>query len=68
MLTAWWRPAAVLLLGFGIHWIPEQFKDRYRSLFAQMHPVLWVAVAVASVLVAYQFMAAESQPFIYFQF
>ncbi len=68
MLAAWWRPAAVLLLGFGIHWIPEQFKDRYRSLFAQMHPVLWVAVAVASVLVAYQFMAAESQPFIYFQF
>jgi hypothetical protein len=68
MLEAWWRPAAVLAVGFGIHWIPESLKDRYRALFSSLHPALWVAAAVASVLVAYQFMAAESQPFIYFQF
>ncbi|MEY2753051.1 MAG: hypothetical protein RLZZ570_997 [Bacteroidota bacterium] len=68
MLQAWWRPAAVLAVGFGIHWIPERYKDQYRSRFAQMHPALWGLAGVVAVLLAYQFMAAESQPFIYFQF
>jgi hypothetical protein len=68
MLAAWWRPALILVLGFGIHWIPESFKLRYRTVFAELHPALHVALGALAVLVAYQFMAAESQPFIYFQF
>lgn len=68
MLDAWWRPIAILLLGFAIHWIPEAYKIRYRSGFARLHPSLHFLAALGAVLLGYQFMAAESQAFIYFQF
>ena len=68
MLAAWWRPALILAMGFAIHWIPERHKDWYRDRFANLNPVLLAVISLASILLAYQFMAAESQPFIYFQF
>ena len=68
MLAAWWRPALILALGFAIHWIPERHKAWYRDRFANFNPVLLAVISLASILLAYQFMAAESQPFIYFQF
>lgn len=68
MLAAWWRPALILALGFAIHWIPERHKAWYRDRFANLNPVLLAVISLASILLAYQFMAAESQPFIYFQF
>ncbi len=68
MLAAWWRPALILALGFAIHWIPERHKAWYRDRFANLNPVLLAVLSLVSILVAYQFMAAESQPFIYFQF
>ena len=68
MLAAWWRPALILALGFAIHWIPERHKAWYRDRFANLNPILLAVLSLVSILVAYQFMAAESQPFIYFQF
>lgn len=68
MLAAWWRPFLILALGFAIHWIPERHKAWYRDRFANLNPVLLAVLSLVSILVAYQFMAAESQPFIYFQF
>ena len=68
MLAAWWRPALILAMGFAIHWIPERHKAWYRDRFANLNPVLLAVMSLASILLAYQFMAAESQPFIYFQF
>ena len=68
MLAAWWRPALILAMGFAIHWIPERHKAWYRDRFANLNPVLLAVLSLVSILVAYQFMAAESQPFIYFQF
>ena len=68
MLAAWWRPALILAMGFAIHWIPERHKAWYRDRFANFNPVLLAVISLASILLAYQFMAAESQPFIYFQF
>ena len=68
MLAAWWRPALILTMGFAIHWIPERHKAWYRDRFANLNPVLLAVISLASILLAYQFMAAESQPFIYFQF
>ena len=68
MLAAWWRPALILAMGFAIHWIPERHKAWYRDLFANFNPVLLAVISLESILLAYQFMAAESQPFIYFQF
>lgn len=68
MLAAWWRPALILAMGFAIHWIPERHKAWYRDRFANLNPVLLAVLSLVSILVAYQFMTAESQPFIYFQF
>ena len=55
-------------MGFAIHWIPARHKAWYRYRFANLNPVLLEVLSLASILLAYQFMAAESQPFIYFQF
>ena len=68
MLAAWWRPALILAMGFAIHWIPERYKAWYRDRFANLNPFLLAVLSLGAILLAYQFMAAESQPFIYFQF
>ena len=68
MLAAWWRPALILAMGFAIHWIPERHKAWYRDRFANLNPFLLAFLSLGAILLAYQFMAAESQPFIYFQF
>ncbi|MCQ2130573.1 MAG: MBOAT family protein [Bacteroidales bacterium] len=58
----------LIVIGMVIHWLPENFKRRYRIWFAKMPlPVMAVAV-VAVVIVIYQFMTADFQKFIYFQF
>ena len=59
---------AVFALGMVIHWLPERFKRRYRIWFASMPLWLMIAVSVLAVFLIYQFVTAELQPFIYFQF
>ena len=56
------------LVGMIIHWLPERFKRRYRLWFAQMPIPLMLFVVVLGVVVVYQFITADLQPFIYFQF
>jgi len=51
-----------------IHWLPDNWKRRYRIWFARMPLPLMAAVVVLTVFIAYQFVTAEMQPFIYFQF
>ena len=58
----------VFFIGMVIHWLPERLKRRYRLWFAQM-PLWLMAITVAAVVfVIYQFITADLQPFIYFQF
>ena len=58
----------MVLLGMIIHWLPDRFKRWYRINFAMLPlPVMAVAV-VAVVFVVYQFITADLQAFIYFQF
>ncbi|MBO4756260.1 MAG: MBOAT family protein, partial [Bacteroidales bacterium] len=63
--------AAVLIafvIGMIIHWLPEHFKRRYRIVFAKL-PLGWMAVAVVLIILfIYQFITADLQSFIYFQF
>ena len=59
---------AIFVLGMVIHWLPERFKRRYRIWFASMPLWLMIAVGVVAVFLIYQFVTAELQPFIYFQF
>lgn len=58
----------VFVLGMLIHWLPERFKRRYRLWFASMPLPLMVIVCVLAVFVIYQFITADLQSFIYFQF
>lgn len=58
----------VFIAGMLIHWIPKKFKSRYRITFATLPRPAMVIVTAAIIFVIYQFMSADSCPFIYFQF
>ena len=58
----------IFLIGMVVHWLPDRFKRRYRLWFAQMPLWLMVLTVVLTVFVVYQFITADLQPFIYFQF
>ena len=64
----YWRPFALFAVGMTIHWLPARFKRRYRLWFATMPLWLMALVVVVVVFVLYQFVTADLQPFIYFQF
>jgi alginate O-acetyltransferase complex protein AlgI len=59
---------SVILLGYIIHWIPETYKEKYRSTFAGLPIPVMSLIAVVMVFGMYQLLSGEMQPFIYFQF
>jgi len=66
-----WQHRAVLLVfvvGMLIHWLPERFKRRYRIVFARLPLPVMALVVVAIIVFFYQFITADLQTFIYFQF
>ena len=68
IVGTYWLPFLLFAVGMAIHWLPARFKRRYRLWFAQM-PLWLMGLVVAAVAVAlYQFVTADTQPFIYFQF
>ena len=63
--------AAVLVLfviGMIIHWLPERFKRRYRIVFARLPLPVMALVVVLIIFFFFQFITADLQSFIYFQF
>ncbi len=62
--------AVVLLFvaGMAIHWLPTKWKQWYRIHFACLPLWAIMACVVVAVFVIYQFITADMQPFIYFQF
>lgn len=59
---------AMFVAGMIIHWLPTDWKRRYRLWFAAMPLWLMVIAVVLAIVVIYQFVTADMQPFIYFQF
>ena len=59
---------AMFVAGMVIHWIPTNWKRRYRIWFTKMPLWLMVIAVCVAIVVIYQFVSAEMQPFIYFQF
>lgn len=58
----------MFVAGMIIHWLPTNWKRRYRLWFTAM-PVWAIVIAVCVAIVfIYQFVTADMQPFIYFQF
>ena len=58
----------LIVIGMIIHWLPTNFKRRYRLWFAYMPLHVMVLIVVLAVFVIYQFVTADLQKFIYFQF
>ena len=68
MAAAHWQVLVLFVIGMVIHWLPEHFKRRYRIVFAKL-PLFWMALVVAFIVfVICQFITADLQTFIYFQF
>lgn len=55
-------------LGMIIHWMPTRFKRWYRIQFALLPMWLMAIIAVVAIICVYQFVTADMQAFIYFQF
>ena len=58
----------LFVTGMIIHWLPSRWKRWYRLNFALMPIWLMVIVVCICVFIIYQFITADLQPFIYFQF
>ena len=58
----------LIIIGMIIHWLPTNFKRRYRLWFAYMPLPVMALIVVLAVFVIYQFVTADLQKFIYFQF
>ena len=59
---------AMFVAGMLIHWLPTNWKRRYRLWFSAMPLWLMVIAVCVAIVVIYQFVTADMQPFIYFQF
>lgn len=59
---------ALILIGLIIHWLPENWKRRYRIMFTRMPLPVMALFVVLAVFVIYQFITADLQSFIYSQF
>ncbi|MBR5108120.1 MAG: MBOAT family protein, partial [Bacteroidales bacterium] len=66
-----WQHRAVLIVfavGMLIHWLPDRWKRRYRIAFARLPLAVMALLVALAVFVVYQFITADLQSFIYFQF
>jgi len=59
---------AMFVAGMVIHWLPTNWKRRYRLAFSAMPLWLMVLAVCIAIVIIYQFVTADMQPFIYFQF
>ncbi len=57
-----------MLIGYIIHWLPENTKVWYRHLFIKSPVYVKVLVVIVTVFGLYQSISADHVPFIYFQF
>ena len=57
-----------LLIGFVIHWLPTRFKHGYRRAFIRAPLLVKTGITLICVILLYQAMSADLQPFIYFDF
>ncbi len=58
----------LFIIGMMVHWMPAKFKQYYRLCFAALPIPIIMLLCVIVVFVVYQFITADLQTFIYFQF
>ena len=68
MIRSYQEVFAVILVGFILHWLPSDFKERYRGWFIQSPLAVKILIVIMVVFIIYQVKSAAIQPFIYFKF
>lgn len=58
----------VIILGYVSHWLPDNFKHNLMERFIEANLGVKALIATGVVLIIYQSVSADLQPFIYFQF
>ncbi len=64
----YWHIFLLFALGMIIHWLPAKWKQAYRLRFACLPVPVIAIICVIVVFFVYQFITADLQTFIYFQF
>ena len=62
------RVVILFVLGMLVHWLPAKAKRWYRLNFALLPIWAIILLAMVAVVMVYQFVTADMQAFIYFQF
>jgi D-alanyl-lipoteichoic acid acyltransferase DltB (MBOAT superfamily) len=68
MLLSYWKVFVIIILGYILHWLPYNFKSRWREVFITSPAYAKVAISAAVIFIVYQSISAGLQPFIYFRF
>ncbi len=68
VLTAYKWVFLVMLFGYVIHWLSYDLKEKITTWFIETPIWLKAVIAAVVVILVYQSISSEMQPFIYFQF
>ncbi len=68
IISGYWIVFLVMLVGYLIHWIPDNLKVLYRNWFSHLPIPVMIIATVIIIFIIYQAVSSEMQPFIYFQF
>ncbi len=68
VLSGNWKFFLVLIVGYLIHWIPSRYKTQLQQRVSTAPVWALFLMSLLSVVVIYQILSAEVQPFIYFAF
>jgi len=67
-IAAYWKVFALMVLGYVVHMLPSNLKNRMQWWFTEAPIYVKVLVFVMVIFIIYQATSADIQPFIYFQF
>ncbi len=68
IMAEYWNIFVLFALGMIIHWLPAKWKQAYRIRFALLPIPVIALICIIAIFVLYQFITADLQAFIYFQF
>jgi D-alanyl-lipoteichoic acid acyltransferase DltB (MBOAT superfamily) len=68
LLTAYSSVFILIIIGYGIHFLPEKIKESYRGLFIRIPVIAQLAVVLFFAVLLYQMRTIDLLPFIYFRF
>ncbi len=68
LVAGYWKVVALIVLGYALHFVPDQVEQRCKRTFSRLPIVTYWAAMVVMVLLIIQVKSSDIQPFIYFQF